>query len=139
MVGISYRLALTCFVAVPCIVAASKVFGDFIRTLSTETQDALAESNTTAEEAITPPPSPPIPPISPISPYLGRGGDHPPPSPPREIRPRGQEVAREEPRFSQVISSISTTRAFAAERSEEEIYGRGMKAYQDCVVRTARL
>ena len=42
-------------------------------------------------------------------------------------------------RFSQVISSISTTRAFAAERSEEEIYGRGMKAYQECVVRTARL
>ena len=83
--------------------------------------------------------APVMPVIARGSPYLGRGGDHPPPSPPREIRPRGQEVAREEPRFSQVISSISTTRAFAAERSEEEIYGRGMKAYQDCVVRTARL
>ena len=38
MVHISWRLALTCFVAVPCIVWASKIFGDFMRTLSTETQ-----------------------------------------------------------------------------------------------------
>jgi ATP-binding cassette subfamily B (MDR/TAP) protein 9 len=88
MVHISWRLALTCFVAVPCIVYASKIFGDFMRTLSTETQDALAESNSAAEE---------------------------------------------------VLGSISTTRAFAAEASEDANYAKGMAHYNECVVRTARL
>ena len=87
-VHISWRLALTCFVAVPCIVYASKVFGDYMRTLSTETQDALAESNSAAEE---------------------------------------------------VLGSISTTRAFAAEASEDANYAKGMAHYNDCVVRTARV
>ena len=88
MVVISWRLALTCFVAVPCIVWASKIFGDYMRTLSTETQDALAKANSAAEE---------------------------------------------------VISSISTTRAFAAEAAEEDNYAKGMKEYLDCCVRTARV
>ena len=88
MVVISWRLALTCFVAVPCIVWASKIFGDYMRTLSTETQDALAKANSAAEE---------------------------------------------------VISSISTTRAFAAEAAEEDNYGKGMAEYLDCCVRTAKV
>ena len=88
MVHISWRLALTCFVAVPCIVYASKIFGDFMRTLSTETQDALAESNSAAEE---------------------------------------------------VLGSISTTRAFSAEVSEDANYAKGMAHYNECVVRTAKL
>ena len=104
-----------------------------MRTLSTETQDALAESNTTAEEASTPlhlPPSPPISAEEATTPFHLRHA--------RSAREDRRRHERSRP-FSQVISSISTTRAFAAERSEEEIYGRGMKAYQECVVRTARL
>ena len=88
MVVINWRLALTCFVVVPAIVWASKVFGEYYRVLSTETQDALAEANSTAEE---------------------------------------------------VISSMSTTRAFAAEKEESHRYGEGMSKYLSCVVRQARL
>jgi len=88
MVVINWRLAATCFVVVPAIVWASKVFGEFYRALSTETQDALAEANSTAEE---------------------------------------------------VISSISTTHAFAAEKEESRRYADGMSTYLQCVKRQAKL
>jgi len=38
-----------------------------------------------------------------------------------------------------VLGSISTTRAFAAEASEDANYAKGMAHYNDCVVRTARV
>ena len=44
------RLAIASFVIVPAIVGISKVFSDYMRTLSTETQDTLAEANAIAEE-----------------------------------------------------------------------------------------
>eukprot|EP00900_Chrysochromulina_parva_P009996 jgi/Chrpa1/18999/Chrysochromulina_OHIO_Genome00006674-RA len=52
MLFLSPKLALASFVIVPAIVGISKVFGDYMRDLSTETQDALAEANSTAEEVI---------------------------------------------------------------------------------------
>ena len=48
-------------------------------------------------------------------------------------------VRRPRDHLWQVISSISTTRAFAAEKAEEAMYAKGMRSYQDCVVRTARV
>jgi ATP-binding cassette subfamily B (MDR/TAP) protein 9 len=42
MLFLSPKLALASFVIVPAIVGISKVFGDYMRDLSTETQDALA-------------------------------------------------------------------------------------------------
>ena len=52
MFFLSPKLALASFVIVPAIVGISKVFSDYMRTLSTETQDTLAEANATAEEVI---------------------------------------------------------------------------------------
>ena len=88
MVFINARLAIACFVIVPGIVYISGVFGELMRTLSTETQDALAEANSNAEE---------------------------------------------------VISAISTTRAFAAEGEEATRYSDSMSSYVTCVVRSSRL
>ena len=52
MFVINPKLAVTCFVVVPAIVYASRIFGDYMRTLSTETQDSLAEANSVAEEVV---------------------------------------------------------------------------------------
>ena len=52
MFVINPKLAATCFVVVPAIVYASRIFGDYMRTLSTETQDSLAEANSVAEEVV---------------------------------------------------------------------------------------
>ena len=53
MVYINVSLALACFVIVPAMVVLSKVFSDYMREISKLTQDALAEANATAEEAIS--------------------------------------------------------------------------------------
>ena len=52
MVVISWRLAVTCFVVVPAVVISSKVFGNFMRSLSKDAQQALADANSTADEAV---------------------------------------------------------------------------------------
>ena len=49
---LSPRLSLTLLVFVPLVIIAAAVFGRFLRRISTEFQDRLAEANSLAEEAI---------------------------------------------------------------------------------------
>ncbi len=49
---LSPRLSLTVLVFVPLVIIAAAVFGRFLRRISTEFQDRLAEANSLAEEAI---------------------------------------------------------------------------------------
>jgi len=88
MVFLSWRLAITCFIVVPAIVVLSKIFGDFMRALTKDSQEALANANSTAEE---------------------------------------------------VISSMNTVRAFAAEGEDSRRYQRGIGKYLLCQWRVARL
>jgi len=52
MISINFNLALVCFVVVPAIVAVTSVFGSYMRPISTETQDALANANANANEVL---------------------------------------------------------------------------------------
>ena len=76
MFYINFKLALASFIIVPAIVTISKVFSDYMRALSTETQDTLADANSTAEEVLSPSTLtlilslPRTPPYSPASPPM---------------------------------------------------------------------
>jgi ABC-type multidrug transport system fused ATPase/permease subunit len=50
MFYLSWKLSVVAFVSVPLIVIISKYYGEYIRELSKQTQDKLAEANTVAEE-----------------------------------------------------------------------------------------
>jgi ATP-binding cassette subfamily B (MDR/TAP) protein 9 len=52
MVNLSWKLALLSFVSIPVMTAISNVYGGYYRKLSKYTQDALADANSIAEEAL---------------------------------------------------------------------------------------
>jgi ATP-binding cassette subfamily B (MDR/TAP) protein 9 len=52
MVSISWKLALLSFVSVPLLAAVSAGFEGYYRKVNTQTQDALADANTIAEETL---------------------------------------------------------------------------------------
>ena len=53
MYWLNWRLATLAFITVPNVVLASKIFGNYMRTLTKKVQKALAESTAAAEEALS--------------------------------------------------------------------------------------
>ena len=53
MLGISWRLTVTCFVTAPAFTIMNKYFGDYFDKLSEVTQTALADTNKKAEEVLS--------------------------------------------------------------------------------------
>ncbi|PAV61311.1 hypothetical protein WR25_18168 isoform B [Diploscapter pachys] len=53
MLGISWRLTITCFVTAPAFAVITKYFADYLDKLAEKTQDALSDTNKKAEEVLS--------------------------------------------------------------------------------------